>query len=91
MSDTEAFWQEGARLAVTVSMQFEAGGQPISGAGGPITEPILDGFPDLGQNSFYEYGAREGVPRILDLVTSLTAGSRQLLLTRLPREGPVQP
>jgi peptidoglycan/xylan/chitin deacetylase (PgdA/CDA1 family) len=68
MSDTEAFWPEGARLAVTVSMQFEAGGQPISGAGGPITEPILDGFPDLGQNSFYEYGAREGVPRILDLM-----------------------
>ena len=30
-------------------MQFEAGGQPISGAGGPITEPILDGFPDLGR------------------------------------------
>jgi hypothetical protein len=68
MTDTEAFWPEGARLAVTVSMQFEAGGQPISGAGGPITEPILDGFPDLGQNSFYEYGAREGVPRILDLM-----------------------
>jgi hypothetical protein len=27
-------------------MQFEAGGQPGSGAGGPITEPILPGFPD---------------------------------------------
>jgi peptidoglycan/xylan/chitin deacetylase (PgdA/CDA1 family) len=48
-------------------MQFEAGGQPISGAGGPITEPILNGFPDLGQNSFYEYGACEGVPWLLDL------------------------
>jgi peptidoglycan/xylan/chitin deacetylase (PgdA/CDA1 family) len=40
-------------------------GQP---RGRPITEPILPGFPDLGQNSFYEYGAREGVPRILDLL-----------------------
>src|SRR5882762_3231380 len=68
MTDIEAFWPGSARLAVTVSMQFEAGGQPISGAGGPITEPILPGFPDLGQNSFYEYGAREGVPRILDLL-----------------------
>jgi peptidoglycan/xylan/chitin deacetylase (PgdA/CDA1 family) len=66
-SDT-AFWPNGARLAVSVSMQFEAGGQPISGAGGPITEPILDGFPDLGQNTFYDYGAREGVARILDLL-----------------------
>lgn len=62
------FWPSGARLAVSVSMQFEAGGQPISGSGGPITEPILDGFPDLGQNTFYDYGAREGVGRILDLL-----------------------
>ena len=68
MTQLQAFWPDGARLAVSVSMQFEAGGQPISGAGGPITEPILDGFPDLGQNTFYEYGAREGVPRILDLM-----------------------
>ena len=68
MTGQDGFWPEGARLAVSVSMQFEAGGQPVSGAGGPITEPILPGFPDLGQNSFYEYGAREGVPRILDLL-----------------------
>lgn len=68
MTDAETFWPDGARLAVTVSMQFEAGGQPISGADGPITERILDGFPDLGQNSFYEYGAREGIPRILNLL-----------------------
>ena len=68
MPDSESLWPNSARLAVTVSMQFEAGGQPISGASGPITEPVLDGFPDLGQNSFYEYGAREGVPRILDLM-----------------------
>ena len=63
----KAFWPHGAHLAVTISMQLEAGGQPISGAGGPITEPILDGYPDLGQNTFYEYGAREGVARLLDL------------------------
>ena len=68
MSEPKSFWPNGARLAVAVSMQFEAGGQAISGAGGPITEPILEGFPDLGQNSFYEYGAREGVPRLLDLM-----------------------
>ena len=66
MTQPQAFWPGGARPAVSVSMMFEAGGQPVSGAGGPITEPILDGFPDLGQNTFYEYGAREGVPRILD-------------------------
>ena len=62
MTQHEGFWPGGARLAVSVSMQFEAGGQPISGAGGPITEQILPGFPDLGQNSFYEYGAARACP-----------------------------
>jgi hypothetical protein len=37
MSDTHleqgsAFWPEGARLAVSISMQLEAGGQPMNGA-----------------------------------------------------------
>jgi peptidoglycan/xylan/chitin deacetylase (PgdA/CDA1 family) len=66
LSDT-TFWPNGARLAISISMQFEAGGQPISGAGGPITEPIRPGYPDLGQNSFYDYGIREGIPRLLTL------------------------
>jgi peptidoglycan/xylan/chitin deacetylase (PgdA/CDA1 family) len=66
MSNPE-FWPDGARLAVTVSMMFEAGGQPITGASGPVTEPIQPGYPDLPQNSFYEYGVREGIPRMLDL------------------------
>jgi hypothetical protein len=30
------FWPGDARLAITISMMFEANGQPISGAGGPI-------------------------------------------------------
>src|SRR3954453_7822141 len=67
MSSTTEFWPSGARLAVAVSMQFEAGGQPISGPPGPVTEPIQTGYPDLPQNSFYEYGAREGIPRMLRL------------------------
>jgi hypothetical protein len=46
MTEQEGFWPGGTRLAVSVSMQFEAGGQPVGGAGGPITERILPGFPD---------------------------------------------
>jgi hypothetical protein len=49
MTEQSGFWLDGTRIAVSVSIQFEAGGQPVSGAGGPITEPILPGFPDLGQ------------------------------------------
>ena len=67
MTGNSEFWPNGARLAVTVSMQFEAGGQPISGAPGPVADPISPGYPDLPQNSFYEYGVREGIPRMLDL------------------------
>jgi peptidoglycan/xylan/chitin deacetylase (PgdA/CDA1 family) len=66
MTKTE-LWPDGARLAVTISMQFEAGGQPISGAPGPVADPVEPGYPDLPQNSFYEYGVREGIPRLLDL------------------------
>jgi peptidoglycan/xylan/chitin deacetylase (PgdA/CDA1 family) len=66
MTKTE-LWPDGARLAVTISMQFEAGGQPISGASGPVADPVEPGYPDLPQNSFYEYGVREGIPRLLDL------------------------
>ena len=66
-SSIDQFWPGGARLAVSISMMFEAGGQPISGATGPLSEPIAEGYPDLAQNSFYEYGISEGIPRMLNL------------------------
>jgi peptidoglycan/xylan/chitin deacetylase (PgdA/CDA1 family) len=90
---TDSFWPNGERLAVTISMQFEAGGQPISGAPGPVTEPIAHGFPDLAQNSFYDYGVREGIPRMLDLfdkhevkVTSFMIGEAVDKAPELARE-----
>src|SRR5580700_8838638 len=54
-------WPHGARLAVTFSLMFEAGGQPISGAGGVIPDPIEKGLPDLPTNAFFQYGVYEGV------------------------------
>lgn len=62
------FWPHGARLAVSLSLMFEAGGQPISGAGGIIPDPIVTGFPDLPTNAFFQYGVYEGIPRLLDLM-----------------------
>ena len=50
------FWPGGSRLAVSLSLMFEAGGQPISGAGGVIPDPILQGLPDLPTNAFFQYG-----------------------------------
>jgi peptidoglycan/xylan/chitin deacetylase (PgdA/CDA1 family) len=64
----DAFWPNGARLAVSISLMFEGGGQPISGAGGVIPDPIEKGVPDLPTNAFFAYGYYEGIPRILDLM-----------------------
>jgi peptidoglycan/xylan/chitin deacetylase (PgdA/CDA1 family) len=63
-----AFWPNGARLAVSFSLMFEGGGQPISGAGGAIPDPIEKGVPDLPTNAFFAYGHYEGIPRLLDLM-----------------------
>ena len=39
-AEPKHFWPDGARLVVSVSMQFEAGAQPERGAQGPF--PPLD-------------------------------------------------
>lgn len=62
------FWPNGARLAVSLSLMFEGGGQPSSGAGGVIPDPIERGVPDLPTNAFFAYGHYEGIPRVLDLM-----------------------
>ena len=62
------FWPNGTRLAVSLSLMFEGGGQPISGAGGVIPDPIEKGIPDLPTNAFFAYGHYEGIPRVLDLM-----------------------
>jgi peptidoglycan/xylan/chitin deacetylase (PgdA/CDA1 family) len=61
------FWPNGARLAISISLMFEGGGQPISGAGGAVPEPIKPGYPDQVTNAFFDYGVNEGIPRALDL------------------------
>jgi len=62
------FWPNGARLAVSLSLMFEGGGQPISGASGVIPDPIEKGVPDLPTNAFFAYGHYEGIPRLLDIM-----------------------
>src|SRR5258705_3037392 len=62
----QAFWPDKARLVVSISMQFETGAQPDRGAGSPF--PLIDPkYPDLPVQKWYEYGFKEGVPRLLDL------------------------
>jgi len=68
LNSAGGFWPNGARIAVSLSLMFEAGGQPISGAASPIADPIQNGLPDLPANGFFQYGIYEGIPRILDLM-----------------------
>jgi peptidoglycan/xylan/chitin deacetylase (PgdA/CDA1 family) len=47
-------------------MQFEAGAQPERGAESPF--PVIDSkYPDLPVGKWYDYGFKEGIPRMLDM------------------------
>lgn len=63
----QSHWPNGARLVISVSMQFETGGQP-AGAESPFSgAPLPQGQPDLPAESWYRYGATEGIYRMLAL------------------------
>ena len=66
MNNSGAFWLNGVRLVVPVSMQFEAGAQPERGADSPF--PVIDTkYPELPVAKWYDYGFKEGIPRMLDM------------------------
>ena len=88
----QGFWPNGARMVVSVSMQMEAGAQPSSGAESPM--PRIDAkYPDLPASKWYEYGFKEGLPRLLDMfdrrqvkVTSHMVGAAVDLHPQLAKE-----
>jgi peptidoglycan/xylan/chitin deacetylase (PgdA/CDA1 family) len=47
-------------------MQFETGAQPERGASSPFP-PLDPKYPDLPVQKWYDYGFKEGIPRLLDL------------------------
>ena len=60
-------WPNQAQLVISISMQFETGGQS-AGAESPFSgNPLPVGQPDLPAESWYRYGAKEGLLRMLDL------------------------
>src|SRR5260370_2510028 len=65
------FWPDGARMVISVSMQMEGGAQPTSGAESPM--PKIDSkYPDLPASKWYDYGFKEGLPRLLDVFDRCT-------------------
>lgn len=63
---TPKFWPNGARMVVSLSLQMEAGGQPDRGANGPWGN-LDTRYPDLPTDKWYDYGVKEGIPRLLDM------------------------
>ena len=85
-------WADGSRLVISVSMQFEAGGQPDN-AESPFPQNMQAGYTDLPAATWYAYGYKEGIPRMLDLwdklgikVTSDMVGSAVLKNPALAKE-----
>jgi peptidoglycan/xylan/chitin deacetylase (PgdA/CDA1 family) len=85
-------WADGSRLVVSVSMQFEAGGQPDN-AESPFPQNMQKGYVDLPAATWYQYGYKEGIPRMLDnwdklgiKVTSHMVGSAVLKNPQLAKE-----
>jgi peptidoglycan/xylan/chitin deacetylase (PgdA/CDA1 family) len=60
------FWPNGARMVVSVSLQMEAGAEPSSGAESPMPK-IASKYADLPATKWYDYGFKEGLPRLLDM------------------------
>ncbi len=89
---THPHWPNNAQLVISISMQFETGGQP-AGAESPFSgNPLPKDVPDLPAESWYRYGAREGIYRMLDLwkkygikVTSHVVGAAALKYPELAK------
>ena len=65
-SPSGGFWHDGARFVVSLSLQMEAGAQAERAANGPWG--ILDAkYRDLPTEKWYEYGYKEGIPRLLEM------------------------
>lgn len=85
-------WADGSQLVISVSMQFEAGGQP-NNPESPFPQNMIAGYKDLPAATWYQYGYKEGIPRMLDLwdqykikVTSHMVGAAVLKNPALAKE-----
>lgn len=91
--EEKTYWPNKAKLVISMTMQLETGGQP-EGAESPFSgKPLPLGSPDLPAKSWFRYGAKEGITRMLDLwdkhdikVTSHVVGAAAQKYPQLARE-----
>ena len=92
-------WPGGARIAVSVVVNYEEGseystldGDPSGETSGESPSPLGPGERDLANESFFEYGSRVGVWRIMDILdrnnVKGTFYACALALERNPQVGP---
>jgi hypothetical protein len=62
VTEQNGFWPDGAQLAVSVSMQFEAGGQPVSRAGARSPSRSCPASPISGRTASMSTGPARGCP-----------------------------
>ena len=92
-------WPNGARIAISVVVNYEEGseystldGDPSQEIGGESPSPMAPGERDLANESFFEYGSRVGVWRIMRVLQKNnikgTFFACALALERNPEVGP---
>ena len=92
-------WPNGAKIAVSVVVNYEEGseysildGDPAGETSGESPSPVSPGERDLANESFFEYGSRVGVWRIMNLLDRYnikgTFYACALALERNPEVGP---
>ena len=92
-------WPNGARIAVSLVLNYEEGseystldGDPHGETIGESPSPVARGERDLANESFFEYGSRVGVWRILNIFdeydVKATMYACALALERNPEVGP---
>jgi len=92
-------WPNGARIAVSIVVNYEEGseysildGDPAGESGGASPSPVAPGERDLANESFFEYGSRVGVWRIMGILDEYDVKSTffacALALERNPQLGP---
>lgn len=64
---TRETWGNGTQLVISISMQFEAGGEPETGFDSPFPPNVSKGYTDLPAKTWFQYGYKEGIPRLLNL------------------------
>ena len=92
-------WPNGARLAVSVVVNYEEGseyslldGDPAHESNSEVPSPVPPHQRDLANESFFEYGSRVGVWRLMHILDEFDVKSTffccALALERNPHVGP---